>query len=361
MTKTGIVYDERMCLHEDKTSHPEDPTRIKQIYQMLKDNGLAQRCIPVAPIELTQTELSVMHTGKYLDKIHESSSMNRTQLDRLERTYNSVYLNEHSLLAAKLSAGGVTELCSKVVSGELTNGVAVVRPPGHHAEAHTAMGFCLFNNVGVAAGLLMNKYSGLNRIVILDFDVHHGNATQNMFYQDDRVLYISLHRYDNGSFYPGTSDGSPKMIGSGKGAGFNMNIGWNTKSIGDDAYMYAFEQAIIPVIQEFDPQLVIVSAGFDCARGDPLGGLDVSPRGFSYMITQLMKFAHGKVVVALEGGYNLDAISRSMTACVASLLGDIQIDLSEKLKLNTSVIKSVDETVQAHQKYWKCFQNAEST
>jgi len=204
------------------------------------------------------------------------------------------------------------------VTGKLASGVAVVRPPGHHAEATEAMGFCLFNNVGLAAAVAQKRH-GVKRILIVDWDVHHGNATQNMFLSDPGVLFFSLHRFDGGMFYPGKS-GSPHFVGEREGQGKNVNVGWNTRHVGDVEYLAAFDTILLPMAREYDPELIIISAGFDSAEGDYLGGIRVTPAGYSQMTKRLMGLAGGKIVVALEGGYNLLSISNSMAAVVSTLL-----------------------------------------
>ena len=179
-------------------------------------------------------------------------------------------------MAAALSAGSVIEVVQRVARGELTNAVANVRPPGHHAERATAMGFCFFNNVAVAAKMAQRNPQ-IRKVLILDWDIHHGNATENQFLDDPNVLYISLHRYEGGQFYPGT--GAPTVVGEGRGAGRNINIGWPHGGVGDVEYLAAFWHVIMPIATSFAPDLVLVSAGFDSALGDPLGGCCVSPAG----------------------------------------------------------------------------------
>ncbi|KAK6175214.1 hypothetical protein SNE40_013722 [Patella caerulea] len=228
---------------------------------------------------------------------------------------------QKSYECALLSAGSVLNVVDTVLSGQAQNGVAINRPPGHHAERDTCMGFCFFNNVAIAAKYAQNKY-GVKRILILDWDVHHGNGTQNQFYNDPSVLFISLHKFDNGWFYPMAPDGGHDFIGSGDGEGYNINIPWNHHAMGNSEYISAFLQIVMPVAYEFAPELVLVSAGFDSARGDPLGGYDVLPSGYGHMTHMLSQLANGKVVVILEGGYNLNSISVSMATCTSVLLGD---------------------------------------
>lgn len=274
----------------------------------------------------------------------------------LAGSYNSIYLNAKSSECALLSAGSVVQLTEDVVTGKVKNAVAVVRPPGHHAECAEAMGFCLFNNVGVAAEVVKRKH-GVKRVLIVDWDVHHGNATQNMFLDDPAVLYVSLHRYDNGLFYPGPS-GSPDIVGTKEGTGRNVNIGWNTRNVGDGAYLAAFNLVILPICEEYRPELIIISAGFDSAEGDYLGGIKVTPGGYAQLTRMLMNVCE-KVVVVLEGGYNIRSISLSMAAVVSTLLGDEPQAARDPNTLDVSCLQSIYTTLRHHQKHWKNLEGVE--
>ena len=198
-----------------------------------------------------------------------------------------------------------------------------MRPPGHHAYPDKPGGFCFFNNVAVAAKVAQ-KELGVSKICIFDWDVHHGDGTQEAFYSDDSILYISIHRFDKGFFYPEKDDGSPTKTGEGKGEGFNVNVAWNHKhstqksDIGDKEYKYICSNLLHGIIEEFSPDLIMVSAGFDAAKGDPIGQLEVSPKGYVYM-TQMLRTLSPRLLVALEGGYNFKAISRSAAATIKAL------------------------------------------
>jgi histone deacetylase 6 len=202
-----------------------------------------------------------------------------------------------------------------IARGEIANGLALVRPPGHHAEADRAMGFCLFNNVAVAARAAQEQGAAA-KVLIVDWDLHHGNGTQHSFWDDPSILYFSTHEFP---FYPGT--GAVEEVGGGSGRGFTVNVPW-PGGMGDAEYTAAFDDVLMPIARAFEPDLVLVSAGFDAADGDPLGSMRVSPRGYAAMTSRLLGLAGGRVVLALEGGYNLDAISDSAAACLSVLLGD---------------------------------------
>lgn len=238
--------------------------------------------------------------------------------------------NQSTAESAYLAAGSVIEMTQRILEGKLANGVAVVRPPGHHATCGCSMGFCVFNSVAVAARAALREHWGnARRVLILDWDVHHGNGTQKIFESDSSVLYISIHRYDDGEFFPGGTRGHFANAGIGTGRGYTVNIPWDCPggrdgSPGDADYLLAFEQIVEPMCGDFRPDVVLVSAGFDAAVGDPLGGCQVTPGGFYEMTRRLQALpsAKGRVIIALEGGYNLKSTARSMSACTSALLGD---------------------------------------
>ncbi|PKA59852.1 Histone deacetylase 5 [Apostasia shenzhenica] len=356
----GLVYDERMCRHAtpDGESHPENAERIRAIWKKLDAEGIPQRCIMLHAKEAEDTVISNVHTMKYIKLIRNISSKGfDSRRPRVASKFNSIYLNRGSTEAAYLAAGSVIEATEKVAKGDLNSAIAIVRPPGHHAEANEAMGFCLFNNVAIAASYLLNNRVelGFGRILIVDWDVHHGNGTQNMFYRDPRVLYFSVHRFDFGSFYPTGGDGSYCMIGEDQGAGYNINVPWEHGQCGDADYIAVWDHVLIPVAEAYNPDIILISAGFDAAMGDPLGGCCITPYGYSMMLKKLMKFADGKIVLALEGGYNLVSIADSVLACAKTLLeGEFILgNLKGKPFESTwRVIKVVREELKA---YWPVF------
>ncbi|KAL1215106.1 Histone deacetylase 5 [Cardamine amara subsp. amara] len=333
--KVGLVYDETMCKHDtpDGEDHPECPDRIRVIWEKLQLAGVTQRCVVLGSSKAQDKHLQLVHTKDHVNLVRSISTKQKDyQRNRIASQLNSIYLNGSSSEAAYLAAGSVVEVAEKVAEGELDCGYAIVRPPGHHAEADEAMGFCLFNNVAVAASYLLNERPdlGVKKILIVDWDVHHGNGTQKMFWKDPRVLFFSVHRHEYGSFYPAGDDGDYNMVGEGPGEGFNINVPWEQGRCGDADYLAAWDHVLIPVAKEFSPDIILLSAGFDAAIGDPLGGCRVTPYGYSIMLKKLMEFARGKIVMALEGGYNLDSIAKSSLACVQVLLGDKPIQGSSE-------------------------------
>ncbi|KAG8508261.1 Histone deacetylase 4, partial [Galemys pyrenaicus] len=289
---------------------------------------------------------------------------------------DTIWNEVHSSGAARLAVGCVVELVFKVATGELKNGFAVVRPPGHHAEESTPMGFCYFNSVAVAAKLLQQRLN-VGKTLIVDWDVHHGNGTQQAFYGDPSVLYVSLHRYDDGSFFPGS--GAPDEVGTGPGVGFNVNVAFTgglDPPMGDAEYLAAFSSlappersvpslpcrtVVMPIANEFAPDVVLVSSGFDAVEGHPapLGGYHLSAK-----FRQLMGLAGGRVVLALEGGHDLTAICDASEACVSALLG-IELDpLPEKVlqqRPNANAVRSMEKVIEIHSQYWRSLQRLSST
>jgi histone deacetylase 6 len=306
---TGLVYDERFLAHRAPYDHPEHPGRLRAIWSRLESDGLVGRCRRVPAREATREELERVHTPAHVAAIEATASQPDLQLDP------DTYTNRESALAARLAAGGLVDLAGAVASGALDNGLALLRPPGHHAETDRAMGFCLFNNVAVAAHAVQASASA-RRILIVDWDLHHGNGTQHSFWNDPSVLYFSTHQFP---FYPGT--GAIGELGGGEGRGFTINVPL-LAGCGDAEYLAAFDRILLPVAERFVPDLVLVSAGFDAADGDPLGEMRLSSDGYAAMTSRLKRLAGGRVVLALEGGYDLDAIAAAAAACLQTLLGD---------------------------------------
>jgi acetoin utilization deacetylase AcuC-like enzyme len=350
MNRTGIVKDRRYLEHVMDPGHPESPERLKVIYEMLEEEKLkGQWFEEVSPRPATREELETIHSPAYIDLVASTAGKPCVRLDMDTCTCAKSYE------AALLSAGGLLELIKAVMEGELDNGFALVRPPGHHAERDRAMGFCLFNNVAIGAQYAFRDF-GLERVLIVDWDVHHGNGTQNSFYEDPRVLYFSVHRY--GFFYPGT--GAATEVGRGKGEGFNVNVPLST-GCGDSEYGNIFKTILGPIVSEYKPQLVLVSAGFDTHYDDPLGGMIVTERGFARMTQFLMEAAkataEGRMVITLEGGYDVMGESRSVRAVLKELAGISLFekkDLLEKEEANYSRIeKVVLQVKEIQRRYWK--------
>ncbi|KAF3976008.1 hypothetical protein CMV_000755 [Castanea mollissima] len=355
--RVGILYDERMCKHStpDGDHHPENPNRIRAIWNKLQLARIPQRCVVLNAKEAEDRFILNVHSKKHVDLIKNISSKEfDSRRNKIAAKFNSIYFNEGSSESAYLAAGSVVDVVERVAKGELNSAFAIVRPPGHHAEHNEAMGFCLHNNVAIATSFLLNERPelGIKKILIVDWDVHHGNGTQKMFWKDSRVLFFSVHRHEFGTFYPANDDGFYTMIGEGPGAGYNINVPWENGCCGDADYLAVWDHILIPVAKEFNPDIIIISAGFDAAVGDPLGGCRVTPYGYSVMLKKLMNFSQGKIVLALEGGYNLDSIANSVLACMQVLLENMPINGSSEAYPFESTWRVIQAVRQELKVFW---------
>ncbi|XP_068188316.1 histone deacetylase 6 isoform X2 [Antennarius striatus] len=356
-TTTGLVYDEKMMEHLNMWDrhHPEQPQRICKIFSKHQQLGLVERCQRIPARLATEEELARCHSVEHIELMKTTAVMKPRELHRLGAGFNSIYINNQSFQCAQLAAGGCLKAVERILTGQVSNGVAIVRPPGHHAETDSPCGFCLFNTAALTARHAQKiSQDPPLRVLILDWDVHHGNGTQHMFEDDDSVLYISLHRYDNGTFFPSSEDAAPSRVGVSRGMGYNVNIAWSGGRMGDSDYLAAFHHVVMPIATEFNPGLVLVSAGFDAARGDPLGGYNVTPEGYAHLTHLLMSLAGGRVLLILEGGYNLCSISESMAMCTSVLLGDPPPSLTTPLiPVHRGAVATINEVIQHHAPYWK--------
>jgi acetoin utilization deacetylase AcuC-like enzyme len=314
--KAGLVYDP-IYLEHDTGDHVENSRRLIEAMSYLKETGMKEKltCLPARPASLE--ELEMIHTLEYISYVKGKAEKGGGWLDA------DTVMSPKSYEAALYAAGGVLAAVEAVMRGEVDNAFALVRPPGHHAIQDRAMGFCIFNNVAIAAKFALNRFN-LNRVLIADFDVHHGNGTQDAFYADSKVLYFSTHQYP---FYPGTggTDETGTHEGKGTTVNFPMAAGW-----GDEEYLRAFDEVLVPVARRFQPQLILVSAGFDAHWADHLAIMRVSVKGFTQMAVILRNLAaelcQGRLVFTLEGGYNLRVVASSIKATFDVLLGNSEIN-----------------------------------
>jgi acetoin utilization deacetylase AcuC-like enzyme len=349
MKRTGIVKHETYMEHVMDPGHPESPERLRAIYQMLEEKEMKGQVELIKPREATREELLAIHSADYIDLVASTAGKAHYRLDMDTST------SAQSYKAAVLAAGGLMELIKAVMEGKLDNGFALVRPPGHHAERNKAMGFCLFNNVAIAAKYAIKNFN-LDRILIVDWDVHHGNGTQHSFYENPQVLYVSTHRY--GSFYPGT--GAATEMGRGKGEGFTVNIPISSR--GDDSlYGNYFDSILKPIALEYKPQLVLISAGFDIHYNDPLGGMEVTPKGFSRLTQILMEIAEEtareKLVITLEGGYSISGQCQSVKAVLKELSQNSPLDKKDLLEKEKEDYPRLEQSIlqikAIQRRYWK--------
>jgi acetoin utilization deacetylase AcuC-like enzyme len=313
MTQTIVIKDRRYIDHVTSAGHPESPRRLEAIYKKIEDNDIRDKFEEVEPREATKEEISFNHSIEYIEKIEKTAGKNFVSLDPDTNT------SAGSWQAAILAAGAVLTGIDMIIEGKADNGFALVRPPGHHAEASRAMGFCLFNNIAIGAHYLLKKH-GLERVLIVDWDIHHGNGTQNSFYDSPEVLYFSTHQFP---YYPGT--GSSGETGVKEGKGFTVNVPLSGGQ-GDEDYVKIFNEILLPAAQEYKPQFILVSAGYDIYHLDPLGTMNVTPNGFNLMTGILKSLAEkqcqGKILFSLEGGYHVEGTAESVKHSLLSLAGD---------------------------------------
>ncbi|GIL98910.1 hypothetical protein Vretimale_4234 [Volvox reticuliferus] len=338
-----LAYDDRCRAHLEETipgsshgqgrSHPERPERVAAIMTRLHGAGLLSRFDRITGREATLQELVAVHDVELVSELNERT-------EEVARMAQTAVARQGGGGAAGGPGGddsdmgeewsmpqrSAAEVARRVVSGSARHGAAIIRPPGHHAESSVAMGFCYYNNAAVAARAA--QAAGAQRVLIMDWDVHHGNGTQRIFYDDATVMYMSTHRYDHSCFYPGTGDATE--TGSGPGVGFTVNVPWNSGGVRDADMLAAFRYVIRPLAAEFRPDIIIVSAGFDAAEGDPLGGCRISTAGFSHFAATLSALA--PTVMLLEGGYNLIATAAATEACLRVLLGEPPLQLLDGLQ-----------------------------
>ncbi|KAJ8535998.1 hypothetical protein K7X08_034399 [Anisodus acutangulus] len=376
---TAVGLDERMLLHAEVVMkshpHPERPDRLRAIAAILATAGIfPAKCHSIPAREITKEELQmVLQSAKILDFCSHifsnflNASILRSTLENIEAVditrlmlasyfTPDTYANEHSACAARLAAGLCADLASAIYSGRVKNGFALVRPPGHHAGVKQAMGFCLHNNAAIAASAA--EAAGAKKVLIVDWGVHHGNGTQEIFERSKSVLYISLHRHEDGRFYPGT--GAADEVGSMGAEGYCVNIPWSRGGVGDKDYIFAFEQVVLPIgvfrkqpfylpsedlpccigALDFNPDFTIISAGFDAARGDPLGCCDVTPAGYASMTQMWSAF------------YNLRSISSSATAVIKVGLGESHVIDIDNIVPSKSGLRSVLDVLKIQMNFW---------
>ena len=308
---TAYVYDP-VFLEHDRPGHVERRERLSATMQLLAQKELLGKLVEVQATLVPMEHLLAVHHEDYVKRAKEVAEGGGGNLD------SDTYLNGRSYEVALTAAGGMLNLVDAILDGKADNGFALVRPPGHHALPGRGMGFCLFNNVAVGAAYALN-HKGLSRVLIADFDLHHGNGTQEAFYSTDQVLYFSTHQYP---YYPGTGHWSE--IGVGQGEGFSVNVPL-PPGVGDEGYERVFDEILYPVAERFRPELILVSAGYDAHWADPLGMMQLSSTGYGHLTETLKQIADevcdGRLALTLEGGYDLEALSHSIAATLQTLMG----------------------------------------
>lgn len=300
--------------------HPENSGRLKAVREHLQRRRLWDQLKQIEPTPATEVQLAQVHATRVLTMVNRLSSSGGGMIT------GDTYVTAASYTLARLAAGGCCRAVDGVLQGEAANGLALVRPPGHHAERAHVSGFCLFNNVAVAARYAQVEY-GLERILIIDFDVHHGNGTQDIFYEDPSVLFVSVHLHIPLVFYPGT--GASHETGRGPGAGYNMNVPL-PPHVGDRGYDRVFSELVRPKVVAFKPQLVLVSVGFDAHWADPLSVSGLTLPGYAAVVRRILALADelcgGRVIFVLEGGYQRQALTSGVANLASALLGHEDVE-----------------------------------
>ncbi len=341
MSRTAVVIDPEYLKHDPGKFHPERPQRLKVLLDLAQ--GLdAERFRLLPPRVASREEIEACHTADYIELVQSTAKTNRYALD------GDTVTSRDSFGVGLLATGGFLGLLDAIAAGEAPNGFALVRPPGHHALSDRAMGFCLFNTVAIGARHVQRRY-GAKRVLIMDWDVHHGNGTQDAFYHDRSVLYLSTHQYP---YYPGT--GAAGEVGAGAGEGFTINVPLPA-GCGDAEYLRVFKEIVAPAAEKFAPEWILVSAGFDPHRRDPLGGMNVTEAGFGAMAAMLIaaaeKHAGGKIAFLLEGGYDLPALKNSVAAVLESIQSGRKSDMPQSAE-GGAVEPLVRNILKIQEKYW---------
>jgi acetoin utilization deacetylase AcuC-like enzyme len=341
MARSAVVVDKDYLKHDPGEFHPERPERIRVLLD-LADTLDNQKFDILPPESATRTDVELCHSPDYINLLESTSKTNRYALD------GDTITSRDSFAVGLLAVGGFLRLLDSIAAGESQNGFALVRPPGHHALSDRAMGFCLFNTIAIGAEHLKRAY-GAKKILIMDWDVHHGNGTQAAFYDDPSVLYISTHQYP---YYPGT--GAINEVGVNAGEGYTINVPLPA-GCADAEYVRVFQDIVVPAAERFEPEWILVSAGFDPHRRDPLGGMGVSEKGFAIMARMLLRLAerHARERIAflLEGGYDLAALRSS----VVGVLEEMQLGKNDDNDLSQFASNKLEPLLrsirQVHEKY----------
>ena len=348
MKCVGIVRDPLYLKHSNGPGHPESPQRLEAIDGMLDSFPARERLVTVPARDATTEELGWVHESRYIKRIERTKDSDYTMLDP------DTGATSDSYAAAIRAAGGTVEAIEAVMSGRVSSAFAFVRPPGHHAEAARAMGFCLFNNVAVGACYALNRH-GLSRVLIVDWDVHHGNGTMHSFYDSRQVLYFSVHQFPH---YPGT--GRVSDVGSAKGKGFTVNVPLPGGQ-GDEEFLAVFRNVFAPIAREFAPELILISAGFDTHQYDPLAGMGVTSPGYGKMTRRIMAVAEeccgGRIAVVLEGGYNLKALTEGVSSVLEALLSEQSVAddstaAADSAAADAATKSVLDEVIAVQSSYW---------
>jgi acetoin utilization deacetylase AcuC-like enzyme len=341
--RTGIIISDEFRKHDPGKGHPESPRRIDAVTRAIQSPAIAGKLEVLSPKPAEKEHILLVHSERLYDEVMATRGRERTQFDA------DTVASRDTAEVAHLAVGSVLTAIDRVMqpgNTRLDNAFAFPRPPGHHAKPDKAMGFCFFNNVAIGAMYALKTYP-VRRVLIVDFDVHHGNGTQKAFYTSPEVLYVSTHQSPH---YPGT--GGIHEVGKDEGEGFTLNAPM-PEGMGDPEYLRVFREVLMPVAREYRPDLVLVSAGFDAHRDDPLAGMELTSSGYRALAAEILAVAReacaGRAVFALEGGYDLSALEESIASVLGVMTGG---DPGESVDSGTAADDLVRELKAVHRDYW---------
>lgn len=350
MVKTAVIFTPKYFLHNPGRSHPESAERLRVIIREVKESGLIKtgNCSLVEPKSARIEDVKLVHDVDYIKLIEKTCKSGGGLLD-----LGDTVVSSESFDVALYAVGGVLEAVKLVINGRFQNAFALVRPPGHHAGPYRACGFCIFNNIAIAATHLLKRFN-LQRVLILDIDAHHGNGTQKIFYSTNKVLYISLHQDPRG--FPGT--GFVDEVGEGEGLGYNVNIPFPFRT-GDKNYLTAINRIVTPIIQQYEPQFMLASVGFDGHYADPVASLSLSAlchrMVFEKALNLASRLCNGRFVAVLEGGYGLSFVGKMAAAAIAEMSGT-GYELTDKIPaVRESVRKRGERIIEEVRNVQGCF------
>jgi len=351
MKKTAVVFTPKYLSHKTWIGHPESPARLRMIMKELERSGILEtgRCSLVEPQAASIEEVKLVHESDYIQLVKRVCASGGRLLD-----LGDTVVSPQSFEVALFAAGGALEAVDVVMAGKFRNAFALVRPPGHHAGPYYALGFCIFNNAAIATAHLLRDFN-FDRVLILDVDAHHGNGTQEIFYGNDNVLYISLHQ--DPTDFPGT--GFADEVGEEKGLGYTVNVPFPFR-IDDQIYLEAFNQIVAPIVRQYKPQFIVVSTGFDNHYTDPVASLSLSALSYVEIFGKVLELAHefctGRLVAVLEGGYSRSFLGRMAVAVIAKMAG-IPYPINDKQRVASPKIqrrakKIIEEVKSIQSSFW---------
>ncbi|XP_018566749.1 histone deacetylase 6 isoform X1 [Anoplophora glabripennis] len=359
--KTGYVEQEstgHYCIWDRK--YPENPERVVCARRRLEALNLIERCERITPETFPEDIFLRKHSKELFERLRQCSEKSDAELQDESSKWDAVFITRETFEDTKKSTQAALTLTLKVARNEYKNGFALIRPPGHHAMANAFCGYCFMNNVAISAEVAIAE--GLaKRVLIVDYDVHHGQGVQQLFYDRDDVLYFSIHRYEHGEFWPNLRESDSDYIGTGRGKGYNVNVPLNKTGLGDSDYLAIVFNILLPLAYEYNPDLILISAGYDAAIGCPEGEMLVTPHFYGHLITLLSGLANGKLVVLLEGGYFKESLAEGVACTLKALLGDVCYPVT--IESNPTVDPLLQEVINnikyILRDYWKCFKTEE--